>query len=118
MSEDDEGYEGEGGVKPKPWVLHDISPEAREIALKNSKRYGIRMGQWVDYIILKSVEDDEKREAEQREEEETKQTFLEMIEDFPTKGLMASIYNRLNTSIEELSKKVDRQYRPWWKFWG
>lgn len=102
----------------KPWMLHDISIEAREIARKNSKRHGVRMGQWVNYIILKSVDDDEKTRAEQREEEENKQSFQEMIDDFPTKGLMINIHNRLNTSIEELSKKVDRQYKPWWKFWG
>jgi len=110
--------EDENYGKPKPWMLSDISIEAREIALKNSKRHGVRMGEWVNYIILKSVDDEEKRKAEQREEEENRQTFKEMIEDFPTKGLMASIYNRLNTSIEELSKKVERQYKPWWKFWG
>ena len=115
MSED---KENESYGKPKPWMLHDISIDAREIALKNSKKYGVRIGQWVDYIILKSVDDEEKREAEQREEEENRQTFQEMIEEFPTKGLMVNIYNRLNTSIEELSKKVERQYKPWWKFWG
>lgn len=109
--------EDENYGKPKHWMLNDISIEAREITAKNAKKHGVRMGQWVNYIILKSVEDDEKRKAEQREEEENRQTFKEMIEDFPTKGLMASIYNRLNTSIEELSKKVDRQHRSWWKFW-
>jgi len=104
--------------KLKPWLLHDISPEARDIAKNQSRKYRVRMGEWVNHIILKSVDDEEKRKAEQREEEENRQTFQEMIEEFPTKGLMVNIYNRLNTSIEELSKKVERQYKPWWKFWG
>jgi len=115
MSED---KEDESYGKRKPRTLNDISIEARRIAAKSSKKHGVRMGQWVNYIILKSVDDEEKRKVERREEEENRQAFKEMIDQFPTKGLMAIIYDRLNTSIEELSKKIDRQYKPWWKFWG
>ena len=89
-----------------------------DIFYQTAKKHGVRMGQWVNYIILKSVDDEEKRKVERREEEENRQAFKEMIDQFPTKGLMAIIYDRLNTSIEELSKKIDRQYKPWWKFWG
>lgn len=118
MSEDDEEYEAEGSVKPKPWMLHDISPEAREITMKNAKRHNVRMGQWVNYIIVKYEETEAEQEAKQEQEDEDRRSFSEMVDEFPTKGLMINIYNRLNSSIEELSKKVDRKYRPWWKFWG
>jgi hypothetical protein len=111
MNEDkDKDYE-----KPKPWLLHDISSEAREIVLKNSKRSNVRIGQWVNYIIVKSEKAEEEREVKRDQEEEDKKTFSEMMEELPTKALIINIYNRLNSAIDEVSKKVGR---PWWKFWG
>ncbi len=41
MSED---KEDKSYGKPKPWMLNDISIEAREIAAKNSKKHGVKMG--------------------------------------------------------------------------
>jgi hypothetical protein len=40
--------------KPKPWMLNDISEEARKIAQEQAYIKHLRIGEWVNDLILNS----------------------------------------------------------------
>lgn len=98
------------GEEEKPWLLQDISPEARKIAKESARKQGVKVGKWVNHVILHA------KHILESDPDETidTQKFSEIMEEVPDKSFMRTYFISLSEKIDHLSKKLDK---PWWKFW-
>ena len=95
----------------KPWMLQNISPQVRKIAKDCAREQGIKIGEWVTHAIIKSY---------QNEQDETDhvQSFSEIMEEYPNKAFMKAWFIDLRDKIVDLSEKIEKTEKPWWRFWA
>ena len=100
----------------KPWMLMNISPDIREIAKDSAAKHNVKVAEWVIHAIIKT------RQIEEGQTVDI-EPFSGGIEDYPDKEFITNLFLGLRVKIEDLSKKVDENYKPklnhkpWWKFW-
>ena len=106
----------------KPWMLKNISPKARKMAKDCAMEQNWKVEDWVEYAILKTSQGEGGESGEEGEETIDAETFSEMMERLPDKEFMKGWFIGLRAKIDELSQKMDGNYKPsverklWWPF--
>ena len=107
----------------KPWMLKNISPKTRKMAKDCAREQNWKVGDWVEYAILKTSQGEGGESSEEGEGTIDAETFSEMMERLPDKEFMRKWFIDLIGEIGKLSEKMDGIYKPpsverkpWWPF--
>ena len=106
----------------KPWMLKNISPKARKMAKECAREQNWKVGDWVEYAILKTSQGEGGESSEEGEGTIDAETFSRMMERLPDKEFMKGWFIGLRAKIDELSQKMDGTHepsverKPWWPF--
>lgn len=106
----------------KPWMLKNISPKARKMAKECAREQNWKVGDWVEYAILKTSQGERGESGEEGEGTIDAETFSEMMERLPDKEFMRKWFIELIGEIGKLSEKMDGtpdpsvERKPWWPF--
>ena len=99
----------------KPWMLMNVSPDIRKIARNSAAKHNMKVAEWVIHAIIKTRQIEEGQTVDL-------EPFSGGMEEYPDKEFITNLFFGLRGKIEDLSKKIDRaykpqvKYKPWWKF--
>lgn len=88
------------------WLINDVSLEARDIAKRNAKIEGVRIGKWVDSVIINH---DKKLDHPDFESE-----FVKKIDNY-YKALDNMEQSIKKTIISQIEREFEK--KAWWRFW-
>ena len=87
------------------------------MAKDSAGKHKMKVAEWVTHAVIKTHQDEEDQTIHI-------ENFSDLMEEYPDKEFMKNWFLDLKSKINELSKKLDENYKPkisqksWWKLWS